>query len=527
MIYDVLIIGSGGAALSTAIHLKKNNKNVLVVSKSNITNAQTVQAQGGINAVLATNDSIENHIQDTIKSAHGLYDKDMIEYMCTKAPETILWLDSIGVPFNRNQLDKLDQRKLGGASHPRANYSSDYTGLKILQTLFDTALNLGVEFKEDCMMLNLLKEDNTISGISYIDLKTSNIGQIVAINTILASGGFGGVYHNYTTNSADTTADGQIAAYHAGCILENMEMVQFHPTALLDKFILISESARGEGGYLVNGDSQRFVDELLPRDVVAREIAKKQKSGETIYLDLRHLGKEKILHLMPQEYKICFDYLGLKMEQDLIPITPACHYTMGGIKVDKKLKTSLNNLYAIGEVSSSGVHGANRLGGNSLLEITTFCKKLVENLEYNNIPSEEEFEQTKIDRNKIESLLEDTGESFYKDRNQLGKVLYENVSLFRDEKSLNEALSYVKVQHNVFSKYGVKDKCRVFNMELKNYLEYENMLTCAQLIILSAIERSESRGAHFRSDFPDEGNVIYNTQIDNNKKVYRDEINNS
>jgi succinate dehydrogenase / fumarate reductase flavoprotein subunit len=519
MIYDAIIVGSGGAALSAAIELKLQNKNIVVVTKSSVTSSQTVQAQGGINGVMNNTDSIDSHISDTKKSAHGLCDDKMVEYMCNEAPNIIKWLDSIGVPFNRDEKGKIDQRKLGGASFNRANYSSDYTGLKILHTLYDKARSLGVTFIEDAMLLNLINENDSICGITYLSLKDTEVYQLLGSNTILATGGYGGVYHNYTTNSIDTTADGIIAAYNAGANLENLEMVQFHPTALKDKFILISESARGEGGYLVTSDEKRFVDELLPRDVVAREITKKLKE-EDVFLDLRHLGKEKILHLMPQEYKLAHDYLGLKMDQELIPIIPACHYSMGGIKVDATLRTTLNNLYAIGEVSSSGVHGANRLGGNSLLEIVTFGKKVAYDLEYDFIPEDKEYKIMSESKNKIAQLLNNDGASLFTIKNQLGQLMYENVGLFREESLLNNAQKKIESFMEQYSQLGIKDKSKVFNMELKQLLELENLLLCAQLIIESASLRKESRGAHYRLDYQDELSVAQNIIIEKEKGVY-------
>ncbi|MCK5294633.1 MAG: FAD-dependent oxidoreductase, partial [Arcobacteraceae bacterium] len=299
--YDALIIGNGGAGLSCAISLKKRGYNVIILSKTHATASQTSQAQGGINAVLGnSNDTVINHIDDTLKSAHQLGDKDAISFMCGEAAKTIEWLDSLGVPFSRDKSSNIAQRQMGGASDKRACYSSDYTGLKILHSLYDTALSLGIEFIDESMLLSLIIKNEEIIGVTSLDIKTSQVSQILAKNTILATGGYGGVYHNFSTNSSATTSDGIVAALNKGVELENMEFVQFHPTSLKDKFILISESARGEGGYLVTKDGKRFVDELLPRDIVARELYKKIDNEEEVFLDLRHLGLEKIVHLMPQ-----------------------------------------------------------------------------------------------------------------------------------------------------------------------------------------------------------------------------------
>ncbi|HIP11811.1 MAG TPA: FAD-dependent oxidoreductase [Arcobacter sp.] len=504
--YDVLIIGNGGAGLSSAISLHNRGFDVAIVSKTNATASQTSQAQGGINAVLGKNDdTVANHINDTLKSANKLGNEKSIFFMCEEASSTIKWLDTLGVPFSRDENSNIAQRQMGGASNKRACYSADYTGLKILHTLFDTALALGITFIDDTMLLNLIVEDEEVKGITALDIKTSEVKQILSKATIVASGGYGGVYHNYSTNSSATTSDGIIASFNAGVELENMEFVQFHPTALKDKFILISESARGEGGYLVTSDEKRFVDELLPRDIVAREIYTKLLNRQEVFLDIRHLGLEKIMHLMPQEYKLCEQFTGLKMDKDLIPITPASHYTMGGIKVKDDSSTNIKSLYAIGECSSNGVHGANRLGGNSLLEIITFGKSLGDTLCISDNPIiSKVYEQFTSDENSISNeFTKESKNDFYKLRENLGKIMYENVGLFKNDEKLNEALNTVLEYKNEFKNLSTTDKSKVYNTNLKELLEFKNMIVCAEIIISSALNRTESRGAHYRSDFPD------------------------
>ena len=502
MIYDAIIIGSGGAALSSAISLKQKGLNVLVISKTSNTASQTSQAQGGINAVINPNDSIQNHINDTLKSASNIGSKSAIEFMCNNASDTIKWLDDLGVPFSKDINNNIAQRALGGASFNRACYSSDYTGLKILHTLFDTAIKLEIEFLFDTNLIDIIIKDNTAKGIIVLDIKTSEIKQYLGKNIILATGGYGGVYHNFTTNSASSVGDGIAVALNKGVIVENMEFVQFHPTALKDKFILISESARGEGGYLVTADGKRFVDELLPRDIVAREIYKKIKNNEEVFLDVRHLGLEKILHLMPQEYKLCLDYTGIKMDENLIPITPASHYSMGGIKVNKELQTNIKYLYAVGEVSSVGVHGANRLGGNSLLEIITFGRSIANTISMENIVKNEIYAELKSSNKLVQSLLEEKNNNeFYKIKDKLGITMFENVGLFRDELKLNKALDFVKEQINNIDNFNIYDKSKIYNINLKDFLEFKNSLYICEAIIKSALQRKESRGAHYRDDF--------------------------
>jgi succinate dehydrogenase / fumarate reductase flavoprotein subunit len=499
---DILIVGSGGAGLTAAIQAASKSVKVTVVSKTYPTSSQTLQAQGGINAVLNTQiDSVESHISDTLKSANGLGNEQSIRYMCENSADTIQWLDQLGVPFSRNIDNGIAQRELGGASSPRACYSSDYTGLKILHTLYDTCLKEKIEFINEHMLLNLIIENNTVKGITCLDIKTAQVKQILSKKVIIATGGYGGIYSNYNTNSTATTGDGIAAAQRAGVALENMEYIQFHPTALKGSCILVSESARGEGGYLVTSDGQRFVDELQPRDIVAREIFKKIELGYEVFLDLRHISKEKILKVMPQEYNICLQYMNLKLDCDLIPINPAAHYTMGGIKTNIDGETNIKNLYAVGECASNGVHGANRLGGNSLLEIITFGRRIAY-LATNNLNiciEDKEYQEFLDDKQNIKDIFcLPNNISFYDKKNILGKSLYENVGLFRSKDSLN-------IMQNILNnldlnKMGIGDKSTNYNTNLKDFIEFTNIVELSSTIVKAALNNTKSCGAHYRLD---------------------------
>ena len=516
---DLLIIGSGGAGLTAALEAKKTTDNIVVLSKTYPTQSQTCQAQGGINGVLKTTcdkDNIQSHIDDTIKSAHKIGDENTIKYMCNQAQETITWLDDIGVPFSRTQNNNIAQRKLGGATHNRACYSSDYTGLKILHTLYDNCLKENIEFLNEKMLLNFIVEDNTIRGITYFDIENGKVEQLLAKKVIVATGGYAGIYNGYTTNSTASTGDSISAAIKAGCEVSNMEYIQFHPTAMKDSCILISESARGEGGYLVTKDGERFVDELKPRDVVARAIYKKIEDGIDVFLDLRHLGLEKIKETMPQEYDLALEFMKLKLDLDLIPIMPAAHYTMGGIKTNMYGETNIKNLYAVGECSSNGVHGANRLGGNSLLEIITFGKLVsshaVSSLEYNtnddtNYNTNQEYNIYLKDRKDIEKIYTIPSKiNFYDTKKEIGKLFYNDVGLFREEKKLESVLKKINQINKDIEFMGIDDKSNIYNTNLKEYLEFRNILNISKIIVLSALQRKESRGAHYRLDFPNEDN---------------------
>lgn len=501
-IYDLIIVGSGGAGLTAAITAKQKGLDVVVVSKTLPTHSQTSQAQGGINCAVDQED-IKAHIDDTLKSSRGLGDIDVISLMCNEAPSVIKWLDEIGVPFSRTVNGNIAQRSLGGASSPRACYSSDYTGLKILHTLYDRSIKDGIEFINEHMLLNLIVEDEVIKGITVLDINTSEVKSILAKNVILATGGYGAIYDGHTTNSIASTGDGVAAAIRADVNVSGLEFVQFHPTSMLGSSVLISESARGEGGYLVDQEGARFVDELSPRDVVARAIYTKILNGDKIYLDLRHLGLEKIMEAMPQERDLALKFSGIKIEDELLPITPAAHYSMGGISTDINCRTNISNLYAIGECANINVHGANRLGGNSLLEIITFGKVAVNSISNDNIeyiaPKEPHILDS--DRAKIDTILSSDVESnFYDIKKSLSNVMFKDVGLFRDQSGLDEAHDIVINIGGQYKRSGIKDKSRVFNTSLVEYLQLGNSIELSLKVIDAAQKRKESLGAHFRSD---------------------------
>jgi succinate dehydrogenase/fumarate reductase flavoprotein subunit len=504
---DVLIIGSGIAGLTAALNAKKNGSNVLLVSKTYPTHSQSVQAQGGINAVLyEDDDSVDIHTEDTYKASFKLANKETIKLMCENAKDTILWLDSIGVPFNRDKDNKIAQRKFGGTKKIRTCYSSDYTGLKILHTLYDQCIKEGINFKNEHLALNLITEDNICKGITALDIHTGEVKEFISKTTIIASGGYAGIYYNHTTNSYSNTADGINIAYKAGCELSNMEFVQFHPTTLENSNILISESARGEGAYLLDKDEKRFIDELKPRDEVSRAIYEKIKIGEKVYLDLRHLGLDKIKELMPQERNLAYEFSNIKIEEDLLPITPAAHYSMGGIKTNKDTKTNILNLYACGECAQAYIHGANRLGGNSLLEIVTFGKVagLNASLKSNEINDFDlsNTSQYKEEIKEIENIYSlANNENFYIFKEKIGDSLFEKLGLFRDEEKMNELLNELYEIKNKLHKMGITDKSNDFNKNLVEFIEFKNILDIAIITTACALNRKESRGSHYRSDY--------------------------
>jgi succinate dehydrogenase / fumarate reductase flavoprotein subunit len=513
---DILIIGSGGAGLSSALSAKQQGSTVTVVGKNYPTASQTSMAQGGINSALGNviPDSIEEHIKDTIKSSHGLCDRQMVEEMCHDAPATIEWLEDLGVPFDRTSDNKVAQRRLGGASSKRACYAQDYTGLKILHTLYDSCLKEGIEMIEEYMLLNLIVKDGEVQGATFWSIVSGEVVEIRAKSTIIATGGYAKIYKNFTTNADGSTGDGIAVVLRAGGAISDMEFVQFHPTALKTSSILISESARGEGGYLVNSKGERFVDELLPRDVVARAIASEIGRGEDIFLDIRHLGEENILKLMPQEVHLCKLHEGINPAFELIPIKPVAHYTMGGIDVNQALEiTGLSNCYAVGECSNSKIHGANRLGGNSLLEIVSLGRKAGINAskklsEPTDIASDE---QLTSDREYIDGLFEEYPWSinFYDIQNELGEKFYKYAGIVRDNNKLNNFLNKLRVIKASLDDMGIGDKSREHNSNLVDFLQFINTLEVGEILLDSALVRDESRGAHYKEAFPKEDDKLY------------------
>ena len=503
---DVLVIGGGGAGLVSALHAHYNGSNVKIITKEYPTRSQTSMAQGGINAVLshAKDDSIEEHIKNTLKAAHGQADEKMVEFLCTEAPRAIEWLDSIGVPFSRTQDGKIAQRRLGGASGSRACYAQDYTGLKILHTLYDQVLACGIEILNERFFLDIITDKEGVSGVSVLNIRNGEVEIHQSSSVILATGGYSKIYDRQTTNSKSSTGDGVAAALRAGVKCIDMEFVQFHPTALKNSSILISESARGEGGYLLNSNGERFTNELAPRDEVARAIDEQIKNGEDIFLDIRHLGGKFIDEELPQERKLSLLYENIDPVNELIPIKPVAHYSMGGIEVDKNSQTNIEGLFAVGECANHKVHGANRLGGNSLLELIVFGKEAGKNAsEYSKKNSKKtDISKEKTKQNQFLEKISKFGNEidFYKEKRFLGEVFYEKVGIVRTKKGLQEAKKTVSDMKNNIPKMGVSDKSKIYNTNLIEFLEFMNMVDVCKEVIDGALKREVSCGAHFRVD---------------------------
>lgn len=517
---DVLIIGAGGAGLVAALSASEAGAKVRVITKEYPTRSQTSMAQGGINAALgnAGEDSVAAHIANTLKSAHGLANEESVKYLCEEAPKALEWLDSIGVSFSRTKESKIAQRTLGGASAPRACYAQDYTGLKILHTLYDRCLEAGIEILSERYLLNFIVNHDQYdkpytAGATVLNIQTGEVETYESASVIVATGGYSRIYDKHSTNSTSSTGDGIAAAIRAGARLSDMEFIQFHPTALKNSSILISESARGAGGYLLNSKGERFTNELAPRDEVARAIHEQIAAGEEVFLDIRHLGEAFIDEELPQERKLAKLYENVDPVHELIPIKPAAHYTMGGIEVDKNSHSKLKGLFAAGECANHKVHGANRLGGNSLLELVVFGKQAGINAAAyaKKFDKSIDSSQHKVSANNfVTGVKYFTNQiDFYQKRSFIGNIFYNNAGISRDDMGLKAVLGAIRQIQREIPFMGPKDKSKICNTNLVEFIEFGNMVELCEIILVCAISRNESRGAHFRSDIPQENDMAY------------------
>ncbi len=487
---DILIIGAGGAGLTSALSAKESGAKVLVVSESYPTRAQTSMAQGGINAVLGQKDgdSIQKHVEDTLKASHYLADEKMVKLMCEDAPKAIEWLDSIGVVFSRDDEGNIAQRKLGGTKYNRACYSQDYTGLKILQTLFDNSLKEEIDFLYEHYLVDLIIENNRAKGALFLDIRSGELKEVFAKSIILATGGYAGIYHSHTTNMYSSVGDSIALCIRYGIKTSNLDFIQFHPTGLKNSSVLISESARGAGGKLLNQKGKRFIDELLPRDKVSLAIWEEIEKGNEVFLDIRHLGEEFIDENLPQERKLAKLYENVDPAHELIPIKPVAHYSMGGIAVNEELMSSVDGLFAVGECSDARVHGANRLGGNSLLEIVAFGRRVGKNA--TTFAKNCDFKSPNSKFHEVKDRLEkifdiENSENFYKKRDELGEILYSNVGIKREKDKLLKTLEFLES----IPQYGLIDKSTTYNNTLVEYLKFQNSIILSKEIVKSALGR--------------------------------------
>ena len=516
--HDTVVLGGGLAGMRAALEAARCGADVAVVSKVYPTRSHSVAAQGGINAALGEDDSWTSHAFDTVKGSDYLADQDAASILCQEAPSDILELEHMGVIFNRREDGRLAQRPFGGAGFPRTCFVADITGHVILHVIWEQSIKDSVATYDEWFAVSLIVEDGRCRGLVAMDMHSGKLHTFEAKAVILATGGLGRVYEP-STNGLICTGDGMALAYRAGAALMDMEFTQFHPTTLFPSGVLITEGARGEGGHLVNALGERFMPgyaperlELASRDVVSRAEQVEIDSGRgvngCVMLDLRHLGRDLILTKLNQIHELARDLAGVDLVTETVPIRPGMHYQMGGVKTDIDGRSTIPGLYAAGECACVSVHGANRLGGNSLLETVVFGRRAGRTAAQE--AGEERFVNltpavARDEANRIDALLSrsDRGIRAAALRRELGATMQERAGIFRDATGLSAGVDLLRDLKDRYEDVSVQDRGSVFNTDLVSALELGNMLDLAEVMMTSSLERRESRGAHARRDYPE------------------------
>jgi succinate dehydrogenase / fumarate reductase flavoprotein subunit len=522
--HDIIIIGAGLAGLRAAVAAAETDSklDIAVLSKHHPLRSHSVCAQGGTAAVMREKDSFDLHSFDTVKGADYLADQDSVEFFVKQAPREIILTEHWGCPWSRTQDGKIDQRAFGGHTFPRACFAADMTGFHEMHAIYGKATSYAnIKFYDEWFATSLIVENNTAIGLTAIEMETGEMQTLAAKAIIIATGGHERIYE-FTTFSHSTTGDGMAMAYRAGAPLEDMEFVQFHPTGLIPSGVLITEGARGEGGCLVNANGERFMKkyapekmELAPRDVISRaeqtEILEGRglqgPYGPYIALDLTHLGEEKINERLPLIRDVAIKLGGVDPVKECIPIRPAAHYSMGGIKANMKTETPIAGLYAAGECSCISVHGANRLGTNSTSECLVFgavageaAAKHALHGTIHEIPREKLLAEQKRVYDGV--LGSEGSERASAIRDKMRGVMNARVWIYRKGDELQTALKEIRELKQRFKSIKVEDKGKTFNTGFLEALQLDFMLELAEVTIASALARTESRGAHSRLDYP-------------------------
>jgi succinate dehydrogenase / fumarate reductase flavoprotein subunit len=520
--HDILIIGAGLAGLRAAFEGITAGLDTAVVSKIHPLRSHSCAAQGGVNAAINPKDDWHHHAFDTVKGADYIGDQDSIDLMCREAPQAVLDLDAMGCPFSREEDGTIAQRAFGGQNFPRTAYAADRTGHAMLHTLWEQAIKYGVKVYDEYFLMKLTEDAGRASGAVVMDIKTGQLHQINAKAVCLATGGYGRLFAS-NTNAMTNTGDGVAHAMRIGAPAADLEFVQFHPTGLRSTGILISEGVRGEGAYLIGKDGQRFMQkyapnklELASRDVVSRAETMEIRAGNgtngAVFLDVRHLGRDLILERLPQIRQLAIDFEGVDPIDDPIPVRPTCHYTMGGIRANTVGQSiGVKGLFAAGEAACVNVHGANRLGANSLLETIVFGKitgrdmvDFVKNREGAEAPtsSENDLRAVQAQVAELKARPAEGGTRQATIRKELTEAMQEYCGVFRTHEHLQQAWQAVMKAKADYARVYVDDKSDIFNSDVMTAIELGNLVLLAEATVAAAIERTESRGAHSREDYP-------------------------
>jgi succinate dehydrogenase / fumarate reductase, flavoprotein subunit len=533
--YDVIVMGSGLAGLRAAITAASIDRNlsVAVVSKVQVMRSHSVSAEGGTAAVLFEDegDNRESHIYDTIRGSDFLADQDVAERLVSNVPYEIFQLDHWGMPWSRRSDGRIDQRKFGGYSFPRASYAQDKVGFYLMQTLYDTCLKFeNIYFLNEWFCTSILSDGSSFRGFTAIEMKTGRFVIIKSSSGVICTGGAGRIY-GFSTYAHSSTPDGLDMAYRKGLALKDMEFVQFHPSGILPSGILITEGARGEGGILINNQGERFMKryapeklELAPRDVVSRAMIREMQDGrgfkhesgmECLKLDLSHLGAERVKEKLAGIREIGIKFSGVDVTDEAIEIRPVCHYMMGGIHTNIEGETEMIGLWCAGEAACNSTHGANRLGANSTSECLVWGRITGEHAALYALRTKERNitvpEQQVIEEEKriFDGIFHGTGQmNPYEIRKRIADMMDSKAYVFRDGNTLAEALKEVRDLKQESWKH-VDDRANEYNTNFVNVMEIDSIIRIAEIVLIGALSRQESRGAHARIDFPNRDDVNY------------------
>ncbi len=543
--HDILIVGAGLAGLRAALESIEAGKNTAILSKVHPVRSHSCAAQGGINAALTDRgDNWEDHALSTIKGSDYLADQEAVEIMCREAGENLIDLEHMGVIFSRDEEGRLGTRRFGGQSVARTFFVGAITGSAMLHVLYEQTVKQNAQVYEEWFVTKLIIEDGECRGVIAMDINSGKLEIIKAKSVILATGGIGRIFEP-STNALICTGDGLALAYDVGASLMDMEMIQYHPTGLAGNGILLSEGARGEGAYLLNSNGERFMEDYAPeylelasRDVVSRaeqtEINEGRGIDGCVLLDCRHLGKSKIEEKLGYLQEVAIEFRGIDLAEQPIPVKPTMHYIMGGIKTDFMGQTDIPGLFAAGECANVSVHGANRLGANSLLDTIVFGRRSARGaIEYssqiNSISKSKE--ELNNESKRIQNIINRTnGERSATLRNEMGEAMTSGIGVFRDTKSIKIAKQKVLNLIDRYENTSIDNKGKIFNTDLIFNLELKYMLDVALTICIGAENRKESRGAHYRTDITerDDKNWLKHTHVaktDGEVQFYTSDVN--